>query len=70
MAITSKTQQKNESSPIGIERVEKTIRHVIGHAAAFTGFESAKLVYPRKDYGIQETEYGPEIGSFPFSMSL
>jgi len=52
------TRQQKESPPIGMDRVEKPIHRVLGHAAGSTCFEGAKQVPPGKDQGDQYPEYG------------
>jgi len=47
------TQQQNESAPIGMDRVEKPIHRVLGHAAASICFECAVQVLSGKDQGEQ-----------------
>jgi len=51
-------QQQKESAPIGMDRVEKPIHRVFGHAAASTYIEGAKQVLPGKDQGDQKPEHG------------
>lgn len=52
------TQHQKESAPIGVDRVEKPIHRVLGHAAASTCFEGAEQVLSGKDQGEQNPEHG------------
>ena len=52
------TQQQKESPPIGMDRVEKPIYCVLGHAAASTCFEGAEKVLSSESQGDQNPEHG------------
>ena len=52
------TLQEKESPPIGMDRVEKPIHCVLGHAAASTCFEGAVQVLSGKDQGDKNLEHG------------
>lgn len=58
LADHPRTQQQKESSPIGMDRIEKPIHRVLGHAEASTRFEAAIQVLSGKDQGDQNTEHG------------
>ena len=51
------TQQQKESAPIGMDRIEKPIHRVLGHAAASTCFEGAEKVLSGEDQGEQNAKY-------------
>jgi hypothetical protein len=52
------TQQQKESTPIGMDRVEKPIHRVLGHAAASVRRQSEKQVLSAKDQCEQNPEHG------------
>jgi len=60
------TQQQQESPPIGMDRVEKPIYRVLGHAAASTRFEGAVQVLSGKDQGEQNPEHGDRKNALLF----
>ena len=51
-------QQQKESPPIGMDRVEKPIYRILGHAAASTCFEGAKKVLSGEGQSDQNPEHG------------
>ena len=58
LADHPRTQQKQESAPIGMNRVEKPIHGVLGHVARpIRDFQSAKEVSPGKNQSKQQTEH-------------
>jgi len=51
-----RTQQQKESSPMGMNRIEKAIHRVLSHPAASLCFEGAVQALAAKDQGEQHAE--------------
>jgi len=60
------TQQQKESAPIGMDRIEKPIHRVLGHAATSTCFDGAEKVLSSEDQDEQNTA----TGDTPFCLSM